>query len=452
MNASNICPSYDLPHTCDLYMENLSTEWMQCWDEGLDVEPLKPLMDSIAALKPSRQKAAMADALFELICELPVRADYSYQEPSDLPGIRALCDPTPALPPVQTDALYDKMHGAWIGRIAGCLLGKPVEGSSEERLRALLELTNNYPMNRYVMEKDYPADPAEREAAHLPKHALADKIPYAVSDDDTNYTVLGWLLIERYGRDFTPDNVIELWGNSQMRRAYFTAERAAFDNYFKGFRPPMTALYQNPYREWIGAQIRGDYFGYINPGDPAAAADMAWRDASISHIKNGIYGEMFASAMIAAAAVESDPEAVLKVGLSQIPRTSRLHEAIMKVIRDYHDGVTFEQFSAAFKVDYPYTSGHVGIHTVPNAVLVAAALLYGGGDFGTSICMAVQNGLDTDCNGATVGSVIGMICGASNIPAQWTEPLNGKLETEIASLGVVSITEMVDRTMKHLTK
>lgn len=450
MNAREICPSYDLPHTHDRYMENLSVEWMQCRDEGLDVEPLKPLMDSIAALKPSRHKAALADTLFDMICELPMRPDYPYQEPSDLPGIRALCNPAPVLPPVNRDALYDKVHGAWIGRIVGCLLGKPVEGYSEERLRALLELTHNYPMNRYVMEKDYPTDLDERAAARLPGHALADRIPYAVSDDDTNYTVLGWLLIERYGRDFKPDNVMELWGNSQMRNAYFTAERAAFDNYFRGFRPPMTALYQNPYREWIGAQIRGDYFGYINPGDPAAAADMAWRDASISHIKNGIYGEMFASAMIAAAAVESDLETVLNVGLSQIPHTSRLHEAITKVIRDYHAGISFEQFSAIFKEDYPYTSEHVGVHTIPNAVLVAAALLYGQGDFGKSICMAVQNGLDTDCNGATVGSVIGMICGASNIPAQWTEPLNGKLQTEIASLGVVSITDMVDRTMKHL--
>lgn len=453
MQAKEIRPSYETLPSGEMYSDLLDIEYMQCYDEGLDIEPLKPLMESISALKRSKEREDLANTVFEMICRLPMREGYPYDEPSDLAGIRALCRPAPELPKaVLNDRLRDQVHGAWIGRIAGCLLGKPVEGYAAERIENLLRKMNNYPMNRYFMAKDFPSDPTEREACRndIMTHALADTIPYAIADDDTNYTVLGWKLIEQYGRDFTPENVLALWVASQPQKAYYTAEYATFNNYVNGYRPPVSALYHNPYREWIGAQIRGDYFGYINPGDPVTAADMAWRDASISHVKNGIYGEMFAAAMISAAAVTSDMETIIQTGLSQIPATSRLHEAITDVLNDFHAGMTFEQFSAAFHQKYNSPSGHVRIHTIPNAILVAAALLYGGGDFGRTICMAVQNALDTDCNGATAGSIVGMICGASAIPEQWTKPLNGQVETQIGGLGVVPITDMVERTLKHL--
>ena len=97
-------------------------------------------------------------------------------------------------------------------------------------------------------------------------------------------------LIRKYGRDFTPYDVSRMWLDSQPKNAYCTAERVAFINFVKGFTPPASAVHKNPYREWIGAQIRADYFGYINPGRPEAAAEMAWRDACVSHVKNGIYG------------------------------------------------------------------------------------------------------------------------------------------------------------------
>ena len=109
------------------------------------------------------------------------------------------------------------------------------------------------------------------------------------------------LLIEKYGKDFIPYDVSRMWLSSQSKDAYCTAERVAFCNFVNGYEPPQSALYKNPFREWIGAQIRADYFGYINPGNPKLAAEMAWRDASISHVKNGIYGEMFVAAMLSVA-------------------------------------------------------------------------------------------------------------------------------------------------------
>ena len=49
-------------------------------------------------------------------------------------------------------------------------------------------------------------------------------------------------------------------------------------------------------------------------------------------------------------------------------------------------------------------------------MIVALGLLWGEKDFGQTLCRAVQPCFDTDCNGATAGSVIGILHGAKNVP------------------------------------
>ena len=280
----------------------------------------------------------------------------------------------------------------------------------------------------------------------------ADEIDGMPVDDDTNYVVLAQIIIDRYGKDFTPMDVAGVWLNYQGKDAYCTAERVAFCNFAKGYAPPESAIYKNPYREWIGAQIRGDYFGYINPGNPELAAEMAWRDASISHIKNGIYGEMFVAAMLAVAATTHDIEAIILGGLAEIPHTSRLHEGIMAVLCAYRDGVPQQDCFAMIHGRYDEYTAHGWCHTIPNAMIVAAALLYGEGDFGKSICMAVETGFDTDCNGATVGSILGMANGIESIAQNWQKPINGTIHTSIFGVGTVKIADCVKLTMQHIAK
>ena len=177
---------------------------------------------------------------------------------------------------------------------------------------------------------------------------------------------------------------------------------------------------------------------------------MAWRDASISHTKNGIYGEMFASAMIAAAAVTDDIEDIIRAGLSEVPATSRLYETVENVIADFHAGVSFDDAIAKIKEVYDPHNSHGWTHTVSNAAICALALLHGAGDYGKSICLSVQVGYDTDCNGATVGSILGMRNGAKGLDEVWTKPVNGKLDTSIFGVGILDLDKAAERTMKHL--
>ena len=449
--GNEILPDFEKMDFTDSYMKSLIYEYIQNIREGRDAQQYNKVLLAIRKMPSGIYKEKMADVLFEALQNCRMRDDFRFIEPSDLENIRKLRKPYDfeSVKPTD-DVLRDKIKGAWLGRICGCLLGKPIETITFEELESLLKETNNYPMSRYIKASEITEEMYSRYQFPLRGKCFADTIKYAPWDDDTNYVVMAQCLLEKYGRDFTPDDMAKNWIDLQGLNAYYTAERVAFRNFINGYRPPFSAVYKNPYREMIGAQIRGDYFGYINPGDPEKAAEMAWRDACISHVKNGIYGEMFVAAMIACAAVTDNIEDIIRGGLAQIPETSRLYDKITRVIDDYKNGVSREEAYAKVKEEYPIKDSDSWLHTISNAAIVAIGLLYGEGDFGKSICAAVEVGYDTDCNGATVGSVMGMRNGTSGIGEEWTAPTGGKLDTTIFGIGILDLDEAAEKTMKHL--
>jgi ADP-ribosylglycohydrolase len=42
-----------------------------------------------------------------------------------------------------------------------------------------------------------------------------------------------------------------------------------------------------------------------------------------------------------------------------------------------------------------------------------------------------MGGVDTDCTGATAGSILGAILGAKRLPKKWTAPFGDKVESYI---------------------
>ena len=444
-------PKYETLHPYESYSGHLCLEYRQSCDEGRDLSGYEELFRQVEKMPAGEYKEQMSDVLFQLSLVAPKRADYPYVEPSDFDGImQQAAKEQPRIARPAKEEMRRRLRGAWYGRIAGCLLGKPVEGISSTELHTLLKKSGNFPMHRYIRSADITQEMIDQFSFRLEGRCYADRVDCAPSDDDTNYTVLAYELIKRYGKNFTPYDVSRLRMDMQPKNAYCTAERVAFVNFVKGFTPPDSAVYKNVYREYIGAQIRGDYFGYINPGDPAKAAEMAFRDASISHIKNGIYGEMFVAGMLAMAAVNDNIEEILRAGLNVIPQKSRLVESVERVIEWYHAGDTAETVFARIHEQWNEKNGFDWCHTISNAMIVSAALLYGGGDYGKSICMAVETGFDTDCNGATVGSIIGMAKGIEAIAPEWLAPLQGKLKTNLFGVDIVSVDEMVERTLLQI--
>lgn len=432
------------------YANELNNEYEQCLDEGLEIEQYKDLLFTIKNMPKSEFKEKLADTVGEMIPNLPQKPDFPYNEPSDLYEIKSLRNTSLWTAKKDVTDLGKKIAGAWYGRISGCLLGKPIEGIRDE-LIPFLKDTNNYPMHRYITQADLTEDILSKYEYDFRSKCYPDNIECAPVDDDTNYPVLYQQILEKYSRDFSSDNVMSEWLVSQPVTAYYTAERAAYVNAFLGYKTPDTAVIQNPYREWIGAQIRGDYFGYINPGEPEKAATMAFKDACVSHIKNGIYGEMWASAMIACAAVCDTAKEAILGGLSQIPSTSRLYKEITEIIEKHENGATLDDLYKFIHTKYNHYNSHHWCHTISNALIVTTALLCGDDDFGKSVCMAAQCGFDTDCNAATVGSVVGMLKGIDAIDEYWIKPLNGKLKTQVFGCECVNIQALIDTTLKHIT-
>ncbi len=449
-NDRLIQPCFEKMHLYNSYSKQLDVEYEQCVGEGKDVTNYSALFDEIQKIPDGPHKKKIAEGIYELCMSIPVSESFKFDEPSDLNKISELSNGlSKELVKPQKEEFKNKVKGAWYGRIAGCLLGKPIECIRTNELIPFLKETGNYPMHRYITSTDATEEVTSKYNFHFSYTSFyADNLTSAPCDDDTNYTVLGQKIIEDYGRDFTPEDVAASWIESQPQTAYCTAERVAYNNFTNGYLPPASAVYKNPYREFIGAQIRADYFGYINPADPKTAAEMAWRDASISHVKNGIYGEMFVAAMLAGAAATDDFEEIIKIGLGQIPQTSRLFDSITRLISWYKDGTKCEEAFERIHTEWDEYTNYGWCHTIPNAMIVVASLLYGE-DYGKAICLAVQTGFDTDCNGATVGSIYGMAKGFGAIQTKWLAPFDGKLNTSILGKNLVDIDEAIEKTLIH---
>lgn len=414
-------------------------ELQQMAEEGYDVESRRQAFE-----EQTRWTNRALYSFHRDLSAAPRVSGYQHEEPDELERIRAArpAGPRVEVPVLTQSGLHDRIYGAWLGRSAGCVLGKPIEaGWPKSKVIHYLKLARAYPLSDYIprivpLPPEFDLNP---ESEGFFKSEIAG-VPY---DDDLDYTVLGLHILEDHGLRFKTSDVGTEWlGHLPYFRLY-TAERIAYRNLTLGLAPPETALTMNPAREFIGARIRSDIFGLVAPGDPELAAEMAYRDATLSHTKNGVYSAMFTAAMIAWAFVSDDLAEIVEVGLSEIPSESRLTEAVRDVMAER--AATSDWQIAYDRLILKYGTYHP-VHSINNTAWAVLALLYSGGDFQEAICTAVMCGLDTDCNGANVGTVMGVLTGRAQLPATWVDPLQDHLHTTVSQWEEHRISALAERT------
>lgn len=446
----------------------LKVEVQQRKDEGCLVDGYLQRIES------SGENQEQLMEIYRDLCELtPISPNID--EPDELEQIRVLRPEGPRIldATMNEEQWLDKFNGAWLGRAIGCALGKPLEygcfmGGSHgrpgwENVYLWFKGANAWPINNYTPGVSTAEKEFGIELAPYGMESTLERIRFMQTDDDIRYTVLGLLMLEQKGQDWGSWDIGMLWHERLSYKQVCTAETQAYLNFaqvsyhYPDYVKPAdweqkkqwVRTYLNPFREWIGAQIRADGFAYGAAGQPELAADFAWRDASFSHVRNGIYGEMFVAAMIAAAFVESDPLKLVEIGLSEIPKNCRLardiHQAV-EIALGCSDQLTLvERIWDAFK-------HYDAVHTNNNAALVAASIVFAKGDFNLAISTSVLGGWDTDCNGATVGSIMGASLGAQSLPEHWVRPLNDTLYSEVVGFHPIAISECARRSYEVFKK
>jgi len=339
-----------------------------------------------------------------------------------------------------------RLRNAWLGRVSGCMLGKPVEILSMSEGHGAL---SGYLSDAGVDElRDYVPLVPDTAVARLFPEACRGQITSAIPDDDINYTVLSLMLIEKYGLDFTTADVGRMWLSLLPGGMTFTAEREAYVRLLAdagtGFTfgaPPAFDIDEcsdNAFNDWIGAQIRADLYGWVVPGRPELAADLAARDAGLSHRGDGVYGAQFVAAAGASLVGGAEIVEAVDAARSILPANSASAAAVdlgraLAVAGDGPDEI------------HRTYAGMSPVHTVNNLALVVWGLMRGADDFSVAIGDTVAAGWDTDCNGATVGALWGLT--GRPIPPHWTDPWAGRIQTSLAGVGELQLEDLVERTV-----
>ena len=385
--------------------------------------------------------AKYLEQAIDKILKLPMNKELLKIEPDGLDEIQALraggkrayCEGLP-------ENYEDRLAGALLGRIAGCLLGSIVEGYEIKDMQNLAKANGDeFPPTDY-----WTTAPGTPGTLRYWKSPIEDytrgNMRFAPVDDDIMYTMEGLLIMEEYGKDFTTENVGESW--LKYVPYGYTAEEAALRNLKKGFKGEAAALDHNPYLQLIGADIRSDPWAYMAPGHPELAAEFAYRDAMLTHRRIGVYGAMYFAAAEAIAFCVDDPMDALKLAMNEIPQDCLLARSLRWAFKECPNIHSYLEAREAVNKRFPDMPI---AHTLNNACLTVFGIHLGGRDFTKVISNTVAMGLDNDCTAATAASIVGAVIGKENLPEHWYRPFNNTVLSYLNGIEEFKIDDLLER-------
>lgn len=386
---------------------------------GCDVTAAEQLIpEGLSALKQNDMKALqrITARIFNILflCPSDTSSDYwknkLYQSFNEYE--KAVVFPEVTTSVLSHNVLYDKTKAAWLGRLCGGGLGTALEGYTTAQLQKKFGEIRTYVRNPNTYNDDITYEIAFLEACckirEMPSSA-------DIADQWLELIPCGW-----------------------------SAEQVALDNLRRGMYPPESGTFRNPYREWIGAQMRGAVCGQVAPLNPQKAALLAWRDAEISHHGNGILGEVFNAVLVSLAYGEDPIRICLEKAVSCIPRDSEYASVLHFALGQCMKKNDFYEAWAACEEKY---KRYNWIHAYPNAAAEVVALYFGKDNFNDVMHYIAMCGQDVDCNAAQLGAALGAKLGTKGIEERWTDPFGDEIVTYLRGNKTVSLQELINKTI-----
>ena len=417
-------------------------------------------IDQTSLTQKIEAAAESYDALYDIALELrspPVREDWSWREPVAWDEIVAEAE---HLKPQQTwlqprlEQAAENARTAFMGSVCGCILGKPIEvDPTLAELKRAGEAIGEWPIRDYISEAFVARLGRRHESAG---ETLRENIRFVAADDDIHYTLIGLLLLEENGLNFGAGDIATKWSMNIPALWTWGPERTALlttginsHHLFpdREIEACHDVLLLNPGDEMCGALIRADAYGIACPGNPDLAAWLAWKDASFTHIKTGVYGAMFVAALIALChCADSSLRGNARLdlvteALKRIPSNTRFSAIARDSLEQVAAAGDWQAGYAAIHGkyrEYTHCTVYQEIGTLINTLKFAESIDHG-------FCIQVCQGNDTDSFGATSGSILGCFFGAGYLDERWLQPFHNTIHHALADFHEYDLNALAER-------
>ena len=410
---TSIVPGSGAPDSCAIAalgaMENKGFE-LDRYDDVLDAGFAAIARDDMEALQVAHMRLWRILRSARAIPSHPSRRTTRYAEwlsfdaatawPARVEGVAA------------SDGFASAIRAGWLGQIVGAAAGTALEGYTASRLAEAFGAVTSYVR---------------------PPNTL---------NDDITYELCFLEAFAECGPEVTSSDIAERWIG--LVPFGWSAEAVALDQLRRGIAPPDSGRRDNPFDEWIGAQMRGAICGMVAPGDAREAARLAWLDAVISHAGNGILGEVFNAVLSACAFVEPDIRTLVAETVGLFGVETEFGDVLHFALDACRRSETWQ--NAWLLCDRRLVQYH-WIHAYPNVAAQLVALWFGAESFDLTLQIVCGVGHDVDCNAAQSLCAYAIARGERAIDRRWIEPLGSEIVTYMRRPAGMELETLVGQTV-----